>query len=244
MKKCIAFMGVVLLSSPAFALFTNAGFETGDWTGWTLEFGQRDIMTKNITWGVLDHGKYLVMDDTATMAGQILDINPYYGNYMARINDVYGMSHATRLSQTGQVTQQNIDSGARLYITWGAVLTESVIPHVGDSLPYFGITVTAGTDTWTLTADSSDTTGWTCAGVLIDNPLWYKSDTLSVDLSSYPVGTDVSVELFVSDCGGGKHGAYAFLDGRVTSIIPVPGAFLLGMLGTVTVSWVKRRKLI
>ncbi len=243
MKKCIAFMGVVLLSSPAFALFTNAGFETGDWTGWALDFGTRSITTKDITWGAFDHGNYLVMDDTATMSGQALDINPYYGNYMARINDVVGGNHATKLSQTGQISQQDIDTGAVLYVTWGAVLMEPIIPHVGDSLPYFGITVTAGSDVQTFTADSSNTTGWIYAGSLGDT-LWYKSDTLSVDLSSYPVGTDVSVELFVSDCGPGKHGAYAFLDGRVTPIIPVPGAFLLGMLGTVTVSWVKRRKLI
>ena len=87
MKMGITVLTVILLSSPAFAVFTNPGFETGDWTGWTLEFGQRDILTKNITWGVLDHGNYLVMDNTATMPGQILNIVPYYGNYMARIND-------------------------------------------------------------------------------------------------------------------------------------------------------------
>lgn len=256
MKKLIIITTVMLMSaSPAFALFTNGGFETGDWTGWTLDYGERYNSTSTtdnstaITWGQADHGLKLVMDNTATMPGQFTDIDPYNGNYMARINDIYGSYHATKISQTDTISQQDIDDGATIYVNWGAALIEPSNAHPADAQPYFGITLTVGGDVQTFTADAltKQGGGWTDIGDS-GGDLWYKSGTFSADISTYALGTSVTIEMFVSDCSWGGHGGYAFLDGIGTTYqppaIPAPGAMLLGSIGVSLVGWLRRRRTI
>ena len=237
---------MVLSASPAFALFTNGGFETGDWTGWTLDWGTRSYNSTTITWGQADHGRQLVMDNTATMTYQTTDINPYNGTYMARINDVAGNYHATKISQSGAISQQDIDDGATIYVNWGAALIEPSNTHPVAAQPYFGITLTVGGDVTTFQADAATKQGggWTDIASGSED-LWYKQDTWSADISSYALGTNVTLEMFVVDCGWGGHGGYAFLDGIGTTeqpVVPVPGAFLLGGLGLAFSSWRLRRR--
>ncbi len=42
MKKwtVLSIVGVLVSASPALALFNNGDFETGDFTGWSLDYGQ------------------------------------------------------------------------------------------------------------------------------------------------------------------------------------------------------------
>ncbi len=255
MKKMYALVAVTMLlsSAPAFALFTNGGFEDGTFSGWTLDYGTR-AGGYNINWGQADHGLKAVIDNTATMPGQTLDIDPYNGNYMARINDSAGSYHATKLSQTDQISQQDIDDGAMVYVNWGAALVEPTNYDHATDRPYFGITVSiGGAPVETFTADAaahaSDAT-WVAAG---SSPpgwsagdLWYKNDTWNYDISSYAVGTSVTVEMYVADCGAGGHGGYAFLDGIGTTYepptVPAPGAFLMAGIGSGLVGFMRRRR--
>ena len=248
-RMCLLLAGVMFWSaSPAFALFENGGFETGDFTGWALEYGRRaGNDTKTITWGYPDHGLRTVMDNTATMPGQTLDIDPYNGQYMARINDIGGNYHATKIWQQDAISQQDVDNGAMLYVNWGTALIEPSNYHPEGAQPYFGINVWVGgvlQDTFQADALDHDAT-WVIAGNN-GGPLWYRHETWSYDLSAFSVGDPVRVEMFVSDCGWGGHGGYAFLDGigTINPSVPAPGALLLAAarhrscaIGSADVGW-------
>ena len=76
-----------------------------------------------------------VIDSSATMTGQTLDVDPYSGNYMVRINDIFGSYDATKISQTDAISQSDIDAGSILYVDWGAMLIDP--GHPPGNQPFF-----------------------------------------------------------------------------------------------------------
>lgn len=226
MKKSIILLVAAMVlaaTSPAFALFTNGGFEDGNFNGWTMEYGIRSYGSTTINWGQANNNLSAVMQASSpNQTGQTLDVNPYNGNYMARINNIAGSYHATRIRQTDTIDQQDIDNGANLYVNWGAMLIEPSNTHPEGAQPFFGINVIIGGNTVSsFYADATDTAGWTNAGYN-GGTLWYNSNQWNYDLSSYIAGTAVTLEMYVVDCGWGGHGAFAFLDGIGTEYVPPP----------------------
>jgi hypothetical protein len=95
MKKIIvALFLVALMSSPAFALFDNGGFELGT-GGWTFTFGNVISDTYNPVWGVdpysYGHVAPSIVTSSTYPGGYVTkNIDPYNGSQMLQINDDVG----------------------------------------------------------------------------------------------------------------------------------------------------------
>ena len=117
MKKIlIALFLITLMSTPAFALFTNGGFETNDFTGWSFDYGTRQFGSNTINWEGSDNSKSEIVGLAGDLQahGANLTVYPYNGNYMARVNNADNSYHATRILQTDNITLQDINNGAKL----------------------------------------------------------------------------------------------------------------------------------
>ena len=141
MKKVLlgtAILSMSLAASPAFALFTNGGFEDGTIDGWTVDYGSVRSDTHSPNWAVTESGQPLpqVIDNTYHGAGEYAatNIDPYNGSKMVKINGIDGNYHATKLSQTATLTADDI--GDTLYVNWGAALVNPS-GHPAYDQPFF-----------------------------------------------------------------------------------------------------------
>lgn len=202
------------LAGPARADFVNGNFETGDFSGWTLEYAIiKDCVLTGFSPTPSSHPQpAIVTAGSPPFPLQEIAVEPYQGRSMARINDIDGGFHVTRLSQSVTLTSDDLAKGW-LALTWGAMLVDP--SHEPECQPFVAVEVRAGNvlvDSFEANASNASApgSGWVEAGVF--GLLWYKRDDFCVDLSSQPVGTTVEVAIVVADCGQGSHGGFAFLD--------------------------------
>ena len=243
--KLLAAASAVGLSTSAMAVgFVNGGFETGDFTGWTVQHG-------TYSGGVVSG--LTTSTSTASVVG-VGHVDPYSpfdlpfnGNYMAQLNTYIapaGGRDVTRISQTATMDVGTTD----LYINWGAVLEDP--GHANSDEPFFSILVKKnGSTVYTVVHDANDG-GWASLGNGPDGVItYYKSGQASV--TGLTGGDSIYVELTVADCGLGGHAAWAYLDGIGNTALPPPpgsnipdGGSTLVLLGSALAGLVafKRRK--
>jgi len=239
---------LVLVASPVYALFTNGGFETGDTTGWTVS-GDHSVITT------------FTPQFTLTSPGWTSGI-PYYGAYSLLlgspgVGNEWDDYHQSTATQTGPVTQADLDAGLQLYVKWGAILEEPTnYVHSDSAQPYFSIKIWNGGLIYQEDHRANEP-GFTKIGTNAsgDNgDIWYGTDISQFDLASHGlgVGDSIKIELFVKDCSEGGHGGLVFLDGfgtqRPPDVIPEPGTLLLlgaglvGLAGYAKVRISRRKK--
>ncbi|MHB1025548.1 MAG: hypothetical protein ACYC24_07540 [Desulfobacteria bacterium] len=146
-----------------------------------------------------------------------------YGTYSARVNSQDDSYHASRIWQEDVLKESDRDSADRKFhirFSYAAVLED----HGYDNeQPYFHITLkkNPGTEGEVLLENifiyaNMPGVEWNTA---IGGPweeLWYWLPWTDVDLDitdNVAVGDTIRIELSVSDCSGGGHGGYAYLDG-------------------------------
>lgn len=229
--------GALLVTNPAHALFTNGGFENGDFSGWNVTGSGAGLTATQV-----------ISAASPMLAGQTTDIDPYYGTYMARLQDLAGNNHTTTLSQSDTITVGDLTED--LYVRWGALLIEPSNAHPEGDQPTFDINILKnGASIGSFHADALNHQGggWADYGDY-GGDAWYKTDIFTFNLSTFSVGDLITVSMSVVDCGWGGHGGSAFLDGIGTTALPnaVPepatmllfGAGLAGLAG----SRIRRKK--
>jgi hypothetical protein len=210
LKICLlAAISAIVFTQPAYALFVNGGFESGDFSGWTLTGSGAGLSS-------------VIGADSPMLPGQTTDINPYYGNKMARLQNLAGNYHSTTISQTASLAATDLADD--LYIRWGALLVEPSNPHDTNNQPAFDIAVLKnGAAIGSFHADALNHQGgdWANYGNY-GGTAWYKSAVWTFDLSAFETGDLITISMTVKDCGWGAHGGAAFLDGIGTTPLPDP----------------------
>lgn len=225
---------IVMVSvNPAYALFTNGGFETGNSAGWAIS-GDNSVISS-----------FTPQFNNTT--GWVSGI-PYYDNYSlllgsGDVGNVWDNYHSSSATQTDAVSQADIDDGLHLFLKWGAILEEPTnnTSHGDDAQPYFSIEILKNGSQVYFEDHRANQPGFTKIGTNASGDagdIWYGSGITDIDLSSATLGDQLQINLYVRDCGQGGHGGLVFLDGFGTTnpdiIVPEPATMVLlgsGLIG-------------
>jgi gliding motility-associated-like protein len=206
---------------PGNNLFHNGGFETGNRSAWTLRYGYRDSVKGKIKWKKRSDQPpaTIITASSPLIPQQGKQIDPYCGTYMLRLNDLVGDYHVTEVKRS--IILGDVGPCSRIQITWGAMLEEAT-NHSAARSAQFRIEIKRKTkwdvrkkSVYSFSANARDgaaggwedirSPGW-------KNPIWYKTETFTHDISGFEKGDLLEFVLTVMDCNDGAHGGAAFLD--------------------------------
>lgn len=221
------FVAVVL------ALFTNGGFETGDFTGWTKTtflnpglIGSQPFTGADIVRTAGGHDQSVVLGPFPTMSQSDPNTGgnlryPRFGDYSARINgsDIYSVSNSIVQSSTVAVSDINpIDGQIHIMFAYAPVLQDP--SHNPNDQPYFYIAVKNLTRGGALLYEKFIFSGqsgvpWQTYSSAFTTTVRY-TDWQIVDIvpgaSNIAVGDDIELEVIGADCALGGHFGYVYVD--------------------------------
>lgn len=229
-KYCLA-AATMLVVSPAWAIFTNGGFETGDFSGWTITTGTNNGLTGSPPFT----GANVVITPGGSNVSAVVGVGtdpqapqlvlPRAGSFTARVNDSNSGAIINSIKQSAPITSADIDpadSNLHVRFSYAAVLEDP--GHAPADQPYFYVRirdVTLGTvifEDFTYSGQPGKT--FVTTGSWKSSPNFINQDVI-VPLSS--LGHTIEIEALAADCSLGAHGGYVYLDGFGSSVVPPGG---------------------
>ncbi len=229
MKRWLG-LGMLMLASPAFAIFTNGGFETGDFTGWTKTIGTNPGLTGAPPFT----GANIVIgpggSDTSAVVGAGVDprapqlVLPRVGAFTARVNDFNSGAILNSIKQSAPITAADIDpmdGMAHVRFSYAAVLEDP--GHSPEQQPYFYVVLRDLTKGTVLFEDFtySGQPGKTFVTTVVLGSPWRSTNFANVDIivPSANMGDTLEIEAIGTDCSLGGHGGYVYLDGFGSAVV-------------------------
>ena len=242
-RKLLFVLALILAAaSTAFGGFLNGGFESGDFTGWTLGAGWWCDNGVPCSMSALDPANYLpggqYYDISANASAVVTSYaDPYTDN---KLNSVYAGTYAARVNDSNNnysvsVISQTVNNYTDpfIYFAWAAVLESSHGPTDSDN---FGLKLTDDTSGATLYSATYNSAN-TPPGLFTQSSWgWYYTSwqVQQLDVSKLS-GDTFTLTLLGSDCPYGGHAGYVYLDGfgavAPPSGTPEPATLALMALG-------------
>ena len=263
-RSCVlALLTALLVTSSALAMFTNGGFETGDFTSWTKSsFINKDA---DLPLGTGGSDLSAIVGGPAVAPLSLSDPNtggnlkyPAVGHYSARVNSELSSSkggyprNGNTISQTVSAVLDPSDGQMHIRFSYAAVMVKPVDnDHEVDDLPYFRVTAVNTSNGGDVLFDFYSYVGepgknW-LDGVPFDNghpddqgDYWQYIDWTSVDLASsgaHPVkaGDVVTLNITAAGCSHGGHPGYVYVDEITDSGTSTSASLTLAAAGAATV---------
>lgn len=230
--------GALLAASlPAMAIFTNGGFESGDFTGWTQGTGRNNLggltgaqpftgASINLGAGGTFTGAVVGSGYTELATAPITPI-PFAGAHSARVGDTTPNYNTNLISQQDAITAADRDPGDnKLHVRFSYAVVLEDPGHTAAQQPFFYLRVrniTKGTDLYEDFSFAGQTgTAFQPVpgnpGVLYLN--WKPADVVVPDAD---LGDTIEVYLLAAGCAQSGHYGYAYLDGFGSRVVPPGG---------------------
>lgn len=259
--------GLVSLSSPAFAIFQNGGFENGSFTGWTLGGGTNPGLAGAPPFTSASVQINLGAAGPATIVGPgTVDpraptiVLPRVGQSTAKLNDEGGGALVTTLRQTDTVSNADVDpldGLPHIRFAFAPVLDDP--NHSPEQQPYFYVVVKNLADNSVL-FEQFAYSGQAGVQFKTGTGNWKYLEFQNVDavLPASAIGQQVELTVVAADCSLGAHGGYVYVDGFGSSqvggggggnpasptAVPTLGSTTLALLAAtlVLIGWRSRRR--
>jgi len=221
-SRCTLALACLLASAPAFAIFQNGGFESNDYTGWTLGGGTNPGLaglppftgaSVQVMPGAAGPASIVATGATDPRAPDIL--LPRVGEHTAKLNDEGGGALVTTLRQVDTVSASDVDPSDHLpHIRFAFAPVLDDPNHAPQEQPYFYVVVKNLADGSVLFEQFAYSGQ---AGVQFKNGSgsWKYLEFQDVDavLPASAVGQQVELTVTAADCSLGAHGGYVYVDG-------------------------------
>ncbi|HET9031857.1 MAG TPA: hypothetical protein VFN25_03020 [Dokdonella sp.] len=220
-----------LAAAPAFAIFTNGGFEQNSFVGWTLAGGTNPGLLGAEPFTSASIQITPGAPGPASIVGQMTDLLaptillPRVGQLTAKLNDENGGALVTSLVQTDTVTSADIDPADGLpHIRFAFAPVMDDPNHSPNQQPYFYVSVKNLADN-SILFEQFAYSGQAGVNFLSGAGNWKYLEFQNIDvvLPLSAVGEQVELTVIAADCSLGGHGGYVYVDGFGSSNVPPPG---------------------
>ena len=220
-----------LAAAPAFAIFTNGGFEQNSFAGWTLAggtnpglLGAEPFTSASIQINPGAPGPSAIVGPTTDPLAPTI-LLPRVGQFTAKLNDENGGALVTTLVQTDTVTSADIDPADGLpHIRFAFAPVMDDPNHSPNQQPYFYVSVKNLADN-SILFEQFAYSGQAGVSFLNGAGSWKYLEFQNIDvaLPLSAVGEQIELTVIAADCSLGGHGGYVYVDGFGSANVPPGG---------------------